>query len=708
MKIGFTLSIRAITGAMLFVVSGIALALRVFLPYEFVFVGNWVRFGGKDPWYHIRLVENLVQHFPHRIDFDPFALYPYGHDVPFAPFFDLLLGFFIWVIGLGSPTQHTIETVGAYFPAILGALVTIPVYFIGRELFNRTVGLLAAALIAVLPGQYFFRSMLGYTDHHIAEVLFSTTAALLLILAIKRARENEISFSHIWSRNWGNLKKPLIYAVLAGLALGIYLDTWRGGLLFVFIVFAYVVIQYTLEHLRGKSTDYLCIIGVPMFLTALLLVIPFLRSLILGDLIVASLTIGMLTPIALSAISRLMAYRDMRRLYYPMAIIVLGVVGIALLYVIDPSLYHTMVDRFQQVFAPSERAQAIGEAQSMLSISGVSTLFRYFTVSIVLALVAFGLTIYTEIKNRRFESTLTFLIIWSLIVLLAMLGQNRFAYYFAVNVALLSGYLCWKILDWTWGYFVKAPLDSSSNKGMKGAEQNRGKRVSIGGHISAGHVSVAVVAIILLLGVFLPNIWEVRTVSKNSYGPNEAWHSALVWMSDTDNTQDPFEDPEFYYELYDRPPAGEKYAHPESAYGVMAWYHRGFWITEIAHRIPNANPFGSGTWGAAQYFLAQDESSANEALDNLGSKYVIIDLDLVLLEYEAVAIKAGKSELQFREIYYERTREGELKPKLLYYPDYYQSMCARLYNFNGEAVIPHNATTVISYDEATLRGELRK
>ena len=46
-----------------------------------------------------------------------------------------------------------------------------------------------------------------------------------------------------------------------------------------------------------------------------------------------------------------------------------------------------------------------------------------------------------------------------------------------------------------------------------------------------------------------------------------------------------------------------------------------------------------------------------------------------------------------------------LKPKILYYPDYYQAMFARLYNFNAEAVVPHNSTLVISYDEITLRGK---
>ena len=191
------LSVRATGGIILALVFVIALSLRVWLPYDSVFAGDWVRFGGTDPWYHLRLVENLVQHFPQSISFDPYTFYPQGQDVFFAPFFDLILAFPIWVVGLGSPTQHTIETIGAYFPAILGALVTIPVYFIGRELFNRNVGLLAAALIAILPGQFLQRSLLGFTDHHVAEVLFSTTAVLFLILAFKRASERETSFNHI-------------------------------------------------------------------------------------------------------------------------------------------------------------------------------------------------------------------------------------------------------------------------------------------------------------------------------------------------------------------------------------------------------------------------------------------------------------------------------------------------------------------------------
>ena len=36
--------------------------------------------------------------------------------------------------------------------------------------------------------------------------------------------------------------------------------------------------------------------------------------------------------------------------------------------------------------------------------------------------------------------------VWSLVMLAATLSQTRFAYYYAVNVALLSGYLSWAVL----------------------------------------------------------------------------------------------------------------------------------------------------------------------------------------------------------------------------------------------------------------------
>ncbi len=128
---------------------GIAFFMRVYFPYDHVFAGDWVRFQETDAWVHMQVVENLVHHFPQVMSFDPFTGFPLGQALGSAPLFDMALGSIVWVLGVGSPSTGLTETVGAYFPAILGALVTIPVFFIGKELFNKKAGLLAAFLIAI-------------------------------------------------------------------------------------------------------------------------------------------------------------------------------------------------------------------------------------------------------------------------------------------------------------------------------------------------------------------------------------------------------------------------------------------------------------------------------------------------------------------------------------------------------------------------------
>ncbi|MDY6917535.1 MAG: oligosaccharyl transferase, archaeosortase A system-associated [Chloroflexota bacterium] len=681
-------SAKAIFAVILLMIFGVALSIRVALPYDSVFVGDWIRFGQNDPWYHMRVVENLVQHFPQRITFDPFTLYPSGQHAPFAPFFDLLLGFFIWLIGLGSPTQHTIELVGAYFPAVLGALVTVPVYFIGRTLFNRAAGLLAAGLIAILPGEFLFRSLLGFTDHHVVEVLFSTIIALFLILAIRKSRANEPSFSDFRHRRWVNLKYPLIYGGLAGLVLGMYLLSWVGALLLVFIIFVYLVIQYVIDHLWGRSTDYLGIIALPAFLIALVMVAPCPYPPYPGKgMVIAALVIGLVALVALSAISRLMAYRQLRRVFYPVALVLLGLAGLGVLYAVAPDLFLDMARRFT-VFTPSTAARTISEVQPLLSQAGGFTLgvaWHYFTTGFYVALVALGLLVYAAIRERSAEKT--FIIIWSLIMLVASLGQRRFGYYYAVNVALLSGYLSWRVIAWSildrakpQAQVAQTPADrkrtSKKRKPKKGKEPRRPLKSYL------RYLLPLVASLVVFFGVFYPNIPEAVAVAENPPGPNESWHSALVWMRD--NTADPFGDPDVYYEIYDTPPDGELYQYPESAYGVMSWWDYGHWITRIAHRIPNTNPFQRGIDSAARFFTAQDEPSASEVLDGRGSRYVIIDYAMATSKFYAMPTWIGLDTSQFYETYYEETTQGQAAPRRLYHPDYYRSMCARLYNFAGQ------------------------
>ena len=689
---------KLLAGIILAIFFGVALYLRIYLPYDQVFSDEWIKFTGNDAYYHMRIVDNLVHNFPHLASFNPYMIYPCGAGVGSIHFFDQLLASIIWVIGLGSPTRHTVDVVGVYFPAVLGALTVIPVYFIGKELFNRWAGIISAGLIALLPGEFLGRSMLGFTDHHVAEVLFTTVTLLFLILAIKAARQRQLTFNHLKRRDWATSAKPIIYSLLAGISLGIYLHTWIGALLFIFIIFVYFTIQFIIDHLKHKSTDYLCLISVITFFIALVMFLPISPT----ELYLAPMVIALLTPLALSGISRLMASKKIKPAYYPLTVVGLGLAGWRLFHLFNPSLLSSMLGAFS-IFTPRGVALTTLEMQPLLSpvIPGGSFFdtpaWGNFTTSFFLSLISLGILIYLVIKQGSAEKSL--LVVWSLVILAAALGQRRFAYYLAVNVALLTGYLSWRILDLA-GFkkLATKPVETPKRVERKKAELKKSRQG--GFHITTRqlHMALAVTAVFFL--AFFPNIGPAMTAAREArHAPSDAWCGSLSWLKE--NTPDPFGNPNFYYELHEPPPPGESYNYPESAYGVMAWWDYGYWITRIAHRLPNTNPSQprEATTNVACFFLSQDEDSADEIIQKLDSSYVIIDYKTTTSKFWAIATWAGREEAEFSDVYY-LPQEGKLIP--LFYPEYYRSLSSRLYNFDGKAVAPESSL-VISYEERVSR-----
>ncbi|MFC2048434.1 oligosaccharyl transferase, archaeosortase A system-associated [Chloroflexota bacterium] len=786
-----------ISGVMVTLFSAVALCLRIFLPYDRVFGSDWIKFTSADAYYHMRLIDNLVHNFPHLMDFDPYLLYPGGANV-YGTFFQRLLASIIWLIGLGSPTQHTIDVVSVYFPAILGALTVIPVYFIGKELFGRWAGVLSAGLIAIMPGEFMGRSILGFTDHDIANTLFTTVSLLFLILALKTASQRQLTFSHLLRRDWATVTRPAIYSLLAGVFLGIYLLTWAGALLFVFVIFAYFVIQFIIDHLKGKPSDYLCLVSVITFFIAAIILLPTSP----GRERTTSMVIAILIPLVLNGISRVMTNRKMRPAYYPLSLVGLGLAGLSLFHLVNPSLVRSMFSMFT-IFIPRGVELTTIEMQPLISFRYPNPLFLAwgnFTTGFFFSFISLVILIYLIIKQGNAGKSL--LVVWSLLILLASLGQRRFASYLAVNVALLTGYLSWQILGLAGfkevtdkvaearekiGHYLESPgkqdyygvlgvSRSATNKEIKqafqklamkyqpdyahGAEERMKEldkayevlsdprkrvaydrseygvtkierekyRIRKGGfRISISQVNMALAVLIVFLIVFAPsflfptpNLSPVASSAEARFAPSNAWLSSLSWLRE--NTPDPFDNPDFYYHLEERGkyrslytlkknipnPTGDpdfyyqmeqSYKYPESAYGVMAWWDYGYWITRIAHRIPNANP--GQTAGAvtkvASFFTSQDEDPANEIVQELGSTYIILDHETAISKFHAVASWAGSSPEEFSELYYYQ-QQGQLMPVSLFYPEYYRSLAIRLYNFDGKAVTPES-TVVIGYQE---------
>lgn len=689
-----------IDAAILFTVAIITLLFRILPQQDIVFGSNWVNFQGNDTWYHVRLIENLLHHFPFRVAFDPYTYFPYGQAVFFAPFFDILLGFFAWVIGLGTPTQHTIEMVAAYAPPTLGALTVIPVYFIGKTMFSRKVGLLAALIVGILPTMFFMVSGLGQADHHVTEILLSTLTVLFLILALKSAGTNQVTFADIKYSGYKLLKKPLVYAIVSGVALGLYLLTWVGGLLFVFLIFCFFVLMFIIDYFRYRKTDYLTIIAVPIYLVPLLMIIPFLNQLAYANLEVLALLTGAATVPVLFGIAKLIELGHMKRYFFLIfSLILVGILGLVA-YLIDPSLVNNAIHRFS-VFTPDTQQSTISEVQPFFIVDGKFTLIRfwaYFTIPGILAVIGFIMLVVNTIKKTSSEKII--LLAWTIIIFIATAGQTRFMAYITVNIAIIGAYFTWVIIDAIPLIWKRLKLKFTKPiKVSKKSKKHTQQQIPKSNGIAFKSVYYGLAVIIIIFLIIFPNIQPLLKIAKSDQGMDRYWRTALTWMKE--NTPEPFPDSDFYYKLYETP-IGDNYTYPESAYGVLSWWPYGHMITQVAHRIPNTNPHQSGAVAVALYLTDPDEQDANQKLDKMGTRYLIIDLAMALpynnikMRFPNIAVWGNKDVYDYAEVYYKQNG-NRWDPVILYYPEYYKIMMVRLYNFDGKEVIPNNSSTVISY-----------
>ena len=783
-------------GIVIALLFGAALWLRIFPPFHSIFTPEGIRFSTVDAYYHMYVVDSLVFNFPKLADFMPYLTYPGGGSSPAVYFFNWLLAAVIWIASMGKPTAHIVDVIGAYYPAVLGALTIIPVYFMGKAVMGRWAGLIAAAIIAILPGEFIGRSILGSTDQHVAETLLTAVAVMFLILALKAAKHNKLTFNQFKEKNWPALMKPLVLSLLGGFFLGLYLLTWYGALLFVFTIFTFFALQFFIDHLRRQSTDYLTIVSIIVFGVATIMLLPARHD----SLNLAAMLIALFVPVVLNLLSRFMTKKNLKPAYFPLLIIGLGLAGIGVMYLAAPSLFQLMLTSFA-IFHPTGASLTTLEMQPILVPTGTFTLalvWGNFTASffigflalmvlivepkswkswvtlalisiasawllafsqtsgisatlssIIILLTIAGLLLCLVIRQPNPDKSL--LVVWGLVMLAATIGQRRFAYYFAVNAAVLTGYFFAWVME-KCGLFKTETTNENSlftltigviailflapslspamgflnpftwigipamvvffvalflGKGKKTAREIRARRTALAAEkrfsLNTSMVNMVLALIMIFLTVLYPNVATAKqTATGASFAPSDAWMESLTWMKN--NTPDPFGNPDYYYHQ-----TSINSTYPPSAYGVLSWWDYGYWISRIAHRMPTVNPSQDAVLQnkVGSIFVSQNESEADGLVSSLGVKYVIIDDQTALGKFWAVVTWANKSPNDYTEMYYLPQQSGtqtQFVPVQLYYPAYYQSLVIRLFNFNGRALTSNLSTSQVAAVAQWLTG----
>ena len=390
-----------------------AFLLRV-VPYlSKVFVDGYVNFYDPDSAYHLRLVDYMVHNFPRYLTFDPYAIYPDGGAVGYRPVLTFITAGISLLFGGGNPSQHLIETAAAWLPPVIGVLLIIPVYFLGKYAFGKTSGIVGCALIAIMPTELFARSMVGSFDHHVLEVLLGVCTILFLVIANKT-------------------NKPLL-GIIAGLFLGLYIWNWIGGMFLAAIIFLWYLISVYLRDSKPQQVFW-------CFITAFICVIPLL-PISTTKLEWALLPMAIL-PFVFYLCWRFCVRDNIPYKWYLFTISMLLIYTIGLILLNEPKITRILVSQFMSIFW--------GFGATIMEAQPSSPYIIAWQFGITVAFACIGLMVAFK------EKISLLVIVWGIVLCLAMLGQRRWGYYAAVPIALFAGYCLSRVLDNTGNRFKLA------------------------------------------------------------------------------------------------------------------------------------------------------------------------------------------------------------------------------------------------------------
>jgi oligosaccharyl transferase (archaeosortase A-associated) len=644
---------------MLFVVFVVALYLRITLPYANSIQAGSIVISDFDPYYHLRIVEYTIQHFPNVLAFDPYVDFPNGFWIGWPPLYDFLASAYAMV---AMALFHVDFQVGvATFPAVLGALAILPVYYITKLIFDWKAGIVAAALLTVIPANL-LRSLVGNLNHHVAaEVLFPALLLLFFMLALK----GELTFQKVRGLAFTREdKKTLLWAGLAGVFVTALLLTWLGGFLFLGIIGAFAIVQFSIYHLKQERSDNLTIVSMTMLIVSLVTLLPVSLSSHFGTTI-DTLHLSLFQPLMLAVLLFIfglfgfLAYylRNKGRVLYPLTLCGLLIVGFIGFYLLRPDLATTVFTGYG-FFTQSGVLQTIAEAQPLLWDSSgfqLNTVASYFQFLLFLAFAGLAMLVYRVYKKQDEPALL--LLVWSVFAFAITIVQTRFTFLLSANVAILSGFIIVWIID---------TLVNKAYSALFNVHDVSALRHLFGREIKYTQlIGVFLVVLVLLL----PSINVTTAYAKNTQEISADWAESLQWMKENTTQTSNF-----------NVSSGQI---PE--YGVLSWWDYGNWIIWFGHRPAVANNFQTGVSDAAQFFTSQNESDTLGIVQNRNVKYIITDYEIADYsgKFQAIALLSGKGVDTFLTTQSYYTQSGTVGQQLVPTNAYYNSTVVRLQYYDG-------------------------
>jgi dolichyl-diphosphooligosaccharide--protein glycosyltransferase len=472
--------------------------------------------------------------------------------------------------------QVTLYDVCYFFPALMGGLTVLTIYFLGKEILDRGTGLIAAFFLAFNPG-YMQRTMAGFFDNETIGV-FATLFTFLFLL--KALRTGKISS-----------------AAIAGLSLG-YLSLSWGGYQFVYLVIPIlcIILIFTEKYGQNVLISYAVVEGAGLLIFSIFSKFKFtslFSDLEIGGIFLFTIILIFFHIIHSKKSDHPTSYQSLINIIkwgFVPAVIVAAVI----IWVAPDIIPFGFGARFQTILNPIFRDQISIVASVAEQMPSPWSVFYYNTL---IPLILTPLGIYFSFK--RLNAPEVFLIIFVILMFYFTGSMIRIILIFAPAVSLMGAYGLASILK-IFGSFLGERKMGVSRKRQRQLKGTIGNSEILAIFLVVGFLGVAQIVHSTDISVQQLSFTQISPA-----GVIHDWEESLTWMRSNLKGTDV----------------------------VVSWWDYGYWLTPIGNVTTvndNAtkNQTRIGMTGMA--LMQTNEIYSAKAFRKLKADYVLVYFGLLI------------------------------------------------------------------------------
>lgn len=324
---------------------------------------------------------------------DPSLNYPYGGTSVQPPLVDFLLAFFAEIaVLLGASVPTAAAGVLAFSGPVAAAIACLLVYVLGKEMFDRDIGLVSALLFATLALPIVMSAFSNGNGLSIV-LLFFVTAALFIFKAMNYLDGRSDGIRGAFT------KDVLKYTVPAGLLIAAVALSWNGFRMAIVMLVFLMVAQAVFARLKGRNFGSVFAAYLTIIVIGLAVSLPYYVAAGLFFAVFTGPAIVAAVSLACVGVFYLMRSRPKMQAFIVPMIVAIAV--FAVLYFASPRLFEDAVSG-NQIYETSLIATIL--LPQHVSISNMATFYGWATVW--MPFVIFTYMLYRFGKKGRSEAYL--------------------------------------------------------------------------------------------------------------------------------------------------------------------------------------------------------------------------------------------------------------------------------------------------------------